>query len=532
VAREWLLPLLTAIVLTTILAIVITAPRFDMTAPSTIDDWSMIRHGEQAFHQLLSLNYDPATYDGGRYRPAFYGVWSPLQWHSFGAPYYLRSANAWNLVRIVVFLLALAALVLALVRPERRREIAADRFGPIWLGVLAALPGTLVLLTPAFAVDLARFGPQEPLMLGGIVLGALAVLWALRGDRPAGSRAGAMAGGLVLWYFGVYIKEAALGVLVAAPFVVVGLRQARGPGGASRPWWIAGAVLFALPVVHLAREVLKINSEGQLLYGGAEPLDGPFAMPGRVVDILDQQWSGVPAALAGSGWQLGWLLAIASVAALGIVRRRVPWYLVAVVALALALLVYQGFLGVVVSRYLLPVCALAAVAIAAVALEWSTLTRVQATIGVALLAFVLVGDARWGVRTWITAEQQRVAFMRAVDELNPRSCPVYAATWDLERKYSVPELVALGGYEPRECQPGMDAVLVWGDSAPITLEEQAIKEQGCATGWQPIPLNGARVEGCRRLRKGPVRLSDGRRLDVTALLDSARIQVPDDPILD
>jgi hypothetical protein len=520
-------------VLATVLAIVVTSPRFDMTTPATIDDWSMIRHGEQAFHQLLTLNYDPTTFDNGRYRPAFYGVWAPLQWHSFGAPYDLRSANAWNLARVLTLLIALAALVLALISPERRREIAADRFGTICLGVLAALPGALVLLTPAFAVDLARFGPQEPLMLGAIVLGALAVLWALRGDRPAGVRTGAMAAGLVLWYLGIYVKEAALSVVVAVPFVLLGLREPRGPGGASRRWWIAAAVLLTLPIVHLTREVLKINSKGQLIYGSAEPLDGPFGLPGRIVDIIVEQWSSVPTALGNSAWQLIWLLAIAAVAALAIARRRVPWYLVAVLALALALLVYQGYLGVVQTRYLLPICALAAVPIAVVVLEWSSLTRVAATIGVALLALVFVGNAREAATAWIAAEQYRVEFMRVVDSLNPRPCPVYGATWDLERKYSVPELIALRGYEPRECQPGMEAVLVWGDTASMTREEQAIQKRGCATGWQPLFADaGARVEGCRRLREGRVRLSDGRRLDVKALLDSARIQVPEDAILD
>ena len=91
------------------------------------------------------------------------------------------------------------------------------------------------LTAPSLAIDMARYGPQEPLLVGCMALGAVLLVRSHR-RRCSGPRAvtartvAAIAAGLVLWAFGVFQKEPSICVLLLAPFLLPTLR-------AQRPRW-------------------------------------------------------------------------------------------------------------------------------------------------------------------------------------------------------------------------------------------------------------------------------------------------------
>ena len=173
-ARTAIVPSAIGGLVVALLAAWLTSPRFSVTAPSLIDDWAELRWSPLAFHQALHLGYDPATYDGGRYRPGFWAFWAQLQWHTLGAPHTMRGPNLWNVIRNGLFGLGLASVVVAAIRPAVRA-----RLGTAWLAALAAVPGALVVSTPQLTHDFARLGPQEPLLVGGMALGLVLTLAAL-----------------------------------------------------------------------------------------------------------------------------------------------------------------------------------------------------------------------------------------------------------------------------------------------------------------------------------------------------------------
>jgi hypothetical protein len=137
--------------------------RSRIPTPSLIDDWFGVTYSPAAFHALLHGDYSPALDFGGRFRPAYTGVWDYLQWHAFGNPSVTTAATV-GIARTALFLAAVWILANWLVG-----HAGASRRALIWLAPLA------VILTPAIAVDLARFGPGDPTMVGGLVVGLAAM---------------------------------------------------------------------------------------------------------------------------------------------------------------------------------------------------------------------------------------------------------------------------------------------------------------------------------------------------------------------
>ena len=147
------------------LSLLTLTPRLGHTFPSMVDDWYVIEHVPGQVVDALTLRIP----EDERYRPGW-TVWSALQWHTLGAPNDLSAPLVWWLLRV----LALAAGIVAAARSLRGRAPPTRAGRVAWLA-LAGGAALVVVTIPGFAVDLARYGPQEPLMVG-LMCGGGAVL--------------------------------------------------------------------------------------------------------------------------------------------------------------------------------------------------------------------------------------------------------------------------------------------------------------------------------------------------------------------
>src|SRR5205085_112347 len=207
--------------------------------------------------------YDPAAVgDPHRYRPASIAVWNGLVWHTLGAPGSLVGPNLWNTVRILLYVGCATALGFALL-PR-----ALPRRGRIALA--AGLPA-LVLATPGFGPDFARFGPAEPLLVGGMIGGALLLVLGLRGG---------LAGSLVV---GTATQWAAMTVALESPvwavlsLVAVGLTVRALRHREPLDWLVAGFVLtgwaaLAFQALSRAEIVSRYYLPSVTLFGAATAL--------------------------------------------------------------------------------------------------------------------------------------------------------------------------------------------------------------------------------------------------------------------
>ena len=92
---------------------------------------------------------------------------------------------------------------------------------PRWL-LVVGVP-LVVLTAPTLAIDFARFGPQEPLLVGCMSLGAALLVWCLdrllEPERPRIAVASITVVGLAVWALGVLQKETSCCVLLLLPFL-------------------------------------------------------------------------------------------------------------------------------------------------------------------------------------------------------------------------------------------------------------------------------------------------------------------------
>ena len=200
--------------------------RFGHSFPSMVDDWSAIARAPRELREVLRFGNPEEM----RYRPGFI-AWNALQWHALGAPENLLGPKLWGVLRVTALVLGVTLLALLLVESHLRKLRGLD---PRWL-LVVGVP-LAVVTAPSLAVDLARYGPQEPLMVGCMSLGAVMLVRALDGLlRPVAATASTLAlaiGGIVSWSFGVLQKETSLCVLLLAPFLWPTLRDQRGRWGA------------------------------------------------------------------------------------------------------------------------------------------------------------------------------------------------------------------------------------------------------------------------------------------------------------
>src|SRR5215211_1302266 len=135
----------TAVAITAVLAMI--APRLAHTFPSMVDDWSAIENSlDQLPEALTGRNPEEL-----RYRPGWI-AWNAVQWQTLGAPNHRWGPQVWGMLRLSLLALGLEALAATVVRwPLGRSRLTAA-------AMVAGVP-LAVMTIPAFAIDIARWGP-------------------------------------------------------------------------------------------------------------------------------------------------------------------------------------------------------------------------------------------------------------------------------------------------------------------------------------------------------------------------------------
>jgi hypothetical protein len=428
-----------------VFAVWMISPRFAIDGPSLVDDWSAISRSPD---QLAALGRFENP-EQGRFRPSWI-VWNYLQWHTFDAPRGLVGPNVWNVARLLVFVLGMT-LMTALMLPTAR----GARTSLIHAG-LAVLPAFTVLAVPKFARDFAWFGPQEPLLLGGLALGGSLLALAARfllSERRTGlwSIALLACAGTLFWLLGVYEKEVALAAIpLGAAALYVGRDHLRRWNAVTmrRRWALAaiGAVVV-IPLVHVGVETIRIALRGDIVYG-AEVAGGSGIVDGAEV-LYDWLHEAVPR--TAQDLMVG---AVALVLIVSVVRRRVDVLAVGAVASAALATAFAAQAGVAVSRYYIPLFALLVVALS---VSLARLPDLVAAAGVLVVffAFMPPTETRAEVRSWSAEEQQHAEIVSLVSDLERSGCIVATERLDLETSLALPVLVRLRSASgERPCPPG------------------------------------------------------------------------------
>jgi len=489
------LAIVLAVALVSGLATWLISPRFELDTPSLVDDWYGIAVIPDQLRDVVVLE-NPETQ---RYRPGWI-AWQALQWHTLGAPDGMVGPNLWGVWRILILVAGLT-LMTSLMLPRPR-----SRSGAVLHAGVAAIPAFVVVVAPKFVVDLARFGPQEPLLVGGMALGGSLLFLAARPlldpARPVPRLRTALlvVAGLAFWALGVYHKETALAVLpmLAAVLLAGRDRLAGWPELSLRrrsALTVLGA-LVVLPLAHVAVESLRILVRGNLLYDAE--VDGGRGFVRGTEALVD--WIDEALPLAGR-W---FVLAALALTLLAIVlRRKVDVLALGALASGALALVLAGQSGVVATRYYIPTYALFAVALALSLVRLPAPFRV-AGLAAVFLAFVPVAPIQEEVRAWTDEEAREGALVRVVSELDG-GCTVAADGLDLERTFALPVLVAL---ERRQadasgsCESGTTYMLVGNVDGALPLL------RACERGaLELVRRSGAFMSlyRCAQLREEPVR---------------------------
>jgi hypothetical protein len=375
---------------------------------------------------------------------------------------------------------------------------------------LAALPAFVVLTVPKFAADFARFGPQEPLLLGGLALGG-SLLWVAGSEltseapvnRPA--IAGSLFGGTFFWLLGVYQKEISLSAipLIAAAAYLGRARLARWPdlSTARRFALLALGAVIVVPLTHVAIQVARFTIHGDLVYG-AEVDGGEGIVSG--LELL-HEWA--PEAMPEPVRQL-LVATVALVVVASAVQRSIDVLAVGALGSGVLAIVFAAQSGVVASRYYIPIVALFVVA-ASVAL--SRLPDLVAAAGVLAIFFASMPptETRAEVRRWSSEEQQHAKIVQLVAELEHSGCMVAAGSLDPETSLALPVLEALEPEGEHECAPNAAYLVI-----PSSNNETVVLLEACVPGrLEPILVGRlVSVHECVELGSRAKELLDAHRI--------------------
>ena len=338
-----------------------------------------------------------------------------------------------DVARIALLVAGLTALTSILL--PRRAGRPSERL------VLPALPALVIVTVPAFAQDLARFGPEEPALVGGLMLGAALLVWGGRrlasGDRRSNAPAWLLIVlGWVLWCYGVGQKETSVCLLL---LLVLGLpygHQVRHALSSRQRHVLAGLLVAALvPIGIVLYEVLKILRRGTLVYGAHVKTGGAsisvFAHAFRVMHSSTQSYAG---------------FVLLALVVLGLARSvrplRPDWVQFAILLLGLASIEMSVQTDVYESRYYLPTIALWAVGAARTVARVPTPARTGALVAAAALCMVSAVPAHRMVRTWAAGDQQGDDLVRAIREHTRGGCRLTISGVDYERTKSIAALVS------------------------------------------------------------------------------------------
>jgi hypothetical protein len=392
-----------------------------------------------------------------------------------------------------VFVAGLSLLAL-LAMPSPRSRLEA-----VLQATLAGVPALLLLTEPKLAFDFARFGPQEPLLVGGMALGgSLLVLAAQRlldAARPVPwARVTALlVTGSLLWIVGAYQKEVSLAVI---PLLVAGavagrgrLREWRGLARARKRVLLAASLVVVLPLAHVALESARIMLRGDLVYDAK--VDRGRGVTQGIQELYDWAHAALP-----RHWELVVVGAVVLTAAAALVRRKLDVVALGVLCSAGLALVLAGQSGVVATRYYIPVFALLAVALSLALARLSPVVQLVSLLAV-LMAVMPVPEAHRNVAGWADGEIARDSLVREVATARASGCLVAAAGLAEEEAQALPVLVALRAKAATgTCEDGR-VLLVAG---PLAGGE-ALRHACSPAALEPV-LDGlaATLYRCDRLR--------------------------------
>jgi hypothetical protein len=452
-------------------------PRLHHDFPSMVDDWSAIKKAPDQLHDVLRLG-NP---EENRYRPGFV-MWNALQWHTFGAPTDFLGPKLWGIARWAVLVTGLTLLALLLVgRPTRLRDGR-------WL---LAIGVPLVAITaPSIAIDIARYGPQEPLLVGCMSLGAVLLVRAidrlLDRTRPSPLLLLTLGTGLVIWAFGVLQKETSLCVLLLAPFLWPTIRdqQARWALLDSRRRHTLQAVAAAvlLPFAPILARTAQLTLSGDRVYEGASAGKSFATRLSDQLSIADDRLHTTVPMIVG-------IAAIVLLAAV-LLRTGIDWLSIGLLATALGFIVFAAHAGVVASRYYIPPITLAALALARCAVRLGPI--VVLAVGVLLTAGGLV--TAWGARDWVwewvDTERTQETLVREAQARAVGGCRVSIVGLNVEFVLALPVLMPLADEPPRDCAPGerFVAVLDEGGSGTVHPPDDPVLV-ACGPDPEPILLS-------------------------------------------
>jgi hypothetical protein len=491
--RRYLAAVAAGFAIVAALGLLILSERFRIGMPAIIDDWAFATGPPRGVHDLLSPFVNSGGIGGGRFRPSW-ELWSYAEWHTLGAPGHMVGPNLFAGLRLLLCCAALAivpGVVAATTRP---------RPDPVLLAALCVAAGLLLFSSPATDLDFLRLGTQEPLLFGATVSGTALVAWAAgrliegrRDGKQRGLAYAALAGGLLLWAFGIYHKEASVVMLAGAPFLYLHLdRRWRERGILDRPLWRERAFLLVVaamlvPVGHEAIGSLSVSGQGIGLYGN-QPPSSIGGWLSRLVDASRVAWD-TPGAIGMPEWRYFVLALVALTVVVTIRRRRAPWLALGLVAAGLALLVSQAVLLVPISRYQIPgfgLFAIAAVLLLAESPPWLGWAAVAAALTLAISNYSDTRNALDAYAAWETNDNDGT--IRLVAGFHPASCPIYTMNLVREQAESFPKLVGLTDERLRgPCSDGFSGVLVGYEQypgGPLGVDDSV--RRACADPGGPV----------------------------------------------
>jgi hypothetical protein len=449
--------------------------RLSVAAPSTVDDWFGITYSRTALRALLHGSYLSSPSDFlGRYRPAYAAIWNYAQWHLLGNPSVAKAA-VWGALRVILFVLA-AYLLTAWI--TRERSISGGSL--LWLAPLA------IVLTPRVAVDLAAYGPNEPLMTAGLIIGLSLMGTSVRRlvvVRTQGWRriadAIVLLVGYLVYLFGVYTKEVSFCVLAFFPFLLVWLGPSiRAYIPRSRLGKVSLACLGVLtiaPLVHVATRLAMATLAG----------DNPYPVPNfglgtKIYAAGISPFLGAPGALGTWVWFFATPAAVLGAIDLAVRRERDAWLAFGVLLSGFLMSAVALSRGVDPSRYYIPWL----VAVAAVGLRG--LLRIPigfrvavATVAIATLAYGTNGT----IADWARAERGGSTAIEMAKSVVSAGCPLYLANFGLERRVAIPELFSFVAAKPvASCQGTNRAYAVSWARAPLPMGFAG----DCRPEWRPV----------------------------------------------
>ena len=405
----------------------VISPRFSITGPSLIDDWKALVTTPAAVHALrFSYHIDEA-----RFRPAWV-VWNWVQWRLPGAPGRMLGPNLLEIGRLALLVAGMTMSAWSLVHRNGRNHLEQ--------AALCSLPALIVVTVPAFAEDLARFGPEEPALVGGMLLGGSLMYLggrelALEPPRSLVRAYCCVVIGFFVWCYGVFQKETSVCVLLGLVFAIPLLRDIHRRFGARQIRVAATLIAIAcVPVLAMVLQVARIVQGGSLAYG-AHVKAGAGAVS-AISDAFRLMHSETHS-------RLGFLLLATVLAAIaaGVWRRKPDWVLLALLVVGLASLEMSGQTEIFASRYYLPFVALLALgatrAVGSLPLGYARAIVAGATI----LIVISAGGAHSNVSDWATGDQLGDDLVAVVRADTHHGCNLAIVGVDPERSQAIPALV-------------------------------------------------------------------------------------------